>query len=56
MEKLLKGLTAALWVATFVLFSYWMLDLIDPKISGSPSGWWWFGCLLIGVFTAEIND
>ena len=55
-EKLTGAISAVAWVAAIILFGYWLIDLKSVNISGSPSGWWWFGCTLVGTFTAELNS
>ena len=56
MEKLLNAISGTSWAATIILFSYWMIDFLIPDELNSPSGWWWFGCALVAVFTSELND
>ncbi|WP_181899567.1 hypothetical protein [Flagellimonas nanhaiensis] len=56
MERVLTAISTTSFVSALVLFIYWMLDNSSVDVSGSPSGWWWFGFLLLGVFTHELND
>lgn len=54
--RFLSAVSAVSFTAAIVLFAYWVISTIDSPITGSPSGWWWFGCLLIGVFCSEIKE
>lgn len=56
-NKIISALVPTLFMASFILIIYWASCIPnDSKISGSPSGWWWFGCLLGAVFFAELED
>lgn len=56
-NKIISGLRAVCFTSASILFIYWLGDL-SPNfpIKGSPSGWWWFWCLLGGIFLSELND
>ena len=51
MKKLISALPNTLFVAFIILFFFWLLA---PK--ESPSGWRWFGTLLMAIFTEEYTD
>ena len=52
---MLKALSITSLVSFVVLVLYWTVDMITPENLSSPSGWWWFGCLLIGIFCEELD-
>lgn len=58
MNKFISALAPVFWVAIIVLFFYWIISIspTDFPIKGSPSGWWWFSCLLGAVFFSSLEE
>lgn len=54
-NKILRGVSTISFIAFIVLLIYWIVGFQSSNVI-SPSGWWWFSCLLIGAFTAEIQE
>lgn len=50
MRKILEGLEPCFWVATIILFLYWLPTPHDI------SGWVWFSTLMTAVFLSEYNS
>jgi len=50
MKNIIYPLITSLWLATFILFIYWV-----PK-PHVISGWWWFGTLMAAIFLSELES
>ena len=54
-DRIIDAISACGFTSAIILFAYWIIDQGSDFDLGSPSGWWWFSCLLLGVFTSELS-
>lgn len=56
-NNLFESIGVTSFIAAAMLLLYWVGDKApDVPLQGSPSGWWWFGLILLGVFFANLEN
>jgi len=56
MNNLYNALSNGFIAAFSILFVFWILFKFGFIVTASPSGWWWFGCLIVGIFFGDLEE
>jgi hypothetical protein len=55
-NRLISAIAASAYTSSFVLCILWLASKNHVMNLSSPSGWWWFGCFIVGIFFSNLIE